>query len=59
MLIFTNWCLARKSTIWSLTNISNNLPIADVKLTGLLFSDLFLELLLNNVMMFASLHLKA
>ena len=28
-------CLTRKSTTWSLINLSNNLQITDVKLTGL------------------------
>ena len=41
-----------------LINPSNNLQITDVKLTGLLFSDLFLEPFLNNGMMFASFHSK-
>ena len=39
-------------------NLSNNLQITGVKLTGLQFSDLFLEPFLNNGMMFAYLHSK-
>ena len=42
----------------SLIKLSNNLQITDVKLTGLLFSDSFLEPFLNNGMMFASFHSK-
>ena len=44
--------------MWFLINISNNLQITDVKLTGLYFSDLFLEPFLNNGVMFASFHSK-
>ena len=39
-------------------NLSNNLQITDVKLSGLYFSYLFLEPFLNNGMMFASFHSK-
>ena len=33
--VFNNLCLIRKSTMWSLINLSNNSQITDVKLTGL------------------------
>ena len=51
-LLGNNVNLLRKSTICYLINLSNNLQITDVKLTGLYFSDLFLDSLLNNGMMF-------
>ena len=50
---FNNLCLTRKSTIWYLLNLSNNLQIIDVKLIYL-----FLEPFLNKGMMFASFYLK-
>ena len=39
--------------MWSLINVSNNLHTTDVKLTDLLFSDLFRDPFLNNNVMFA------
>ena len=45
----------RKSTIWSLMIVSSNLQINYVKLTGLYFTDLFLEPVLNKGMLYASL----
>ena len=43
----------RKAIIRSLIIVSNNLQITDVKLTGLSFTDLFIEPFLNKGMMFA------
>ena len=40
----------------SLINLSNNLQATDVKLTGLSFSDLFLDPFLNNGVIFVSFH---
>ena len=40
----------------SLISFSNSLQTTDVKLTGLLFSELLLDPFLNNGMIFASLH---
>ena len=42
--------------MWSLINVSSNLHTTDVKLTGLLFSGLFLDPFLNSGLMFASFH---
>ena len=42
--------------MWSLINVSSNLHTTDVKLTGLLFSGLFLDPFLNSGVMFASFH---
>ena len=55
---FISLCLMRKFIIWSLIIVSNNLQITDVKLTGLSFTDLFLEPFLNIGIMFASFHSK-
>ena len=41
----------------ALINLHNNKKITDVKHTGLLLSDLFLEPFINNGMMFVSFHL--
>ena len=42
--------------MWSLINVSSNLHTTDAKLTGLLFSGLFLDTFLNSGEMFASFH---
>ena len=42
--------------MWFLINVCNNLHTTDVKLTGLLFSGLFLDPFLDNGVMFASFH---
>ena len=42
--------------MWYLINVSSNLHTTDVKLSGLYFSGLFLDLFLNSGLMFASFH---
>ena len=42
--------------MWSLINVCSNLHTTDVKLTGLSFSDLFLDPFFNSSVMFASFH---
>ena len=39
--------------MWSISNLSNNLPTTDVKLT---VNDILLDRFLNNVVMFATIH---